>query len=59
MRKLLKDCRWCGKTVIKGYGERHYCDADHAQKSIEYSMDEFERDYKEEYDDWMKDVCTG
>ena len=55
---LLNKCKWCGKTVIEGFGERNYCSADHNIRSIEFCMSQLERDYEEDHNDWIKGICS-
>ena len=56
---IFKNCKWCGKKVFEGDGERNYCNADHNIKSVEFGISQLERDYKEDHNDWMKEMCTG
>ena len=56
---LFNKCKWCGKLVIKGYGERNYCNAEHNINSIEFGISQLERDFEEDHNDWIKNMETS
>ena len=55
---IFNRCKWCGKLVIEGNGERNYCCAEHNINSIEFGISQLERDFKEDHNDWIKGMCT-
>lgn len=56
---IFNKCKWCGKTVIEGYGEKNYCSPEHNIRSIEFGISQLERDFEDEHDDWIKGMCTS